>query len=69
MTTEAVEIPYKDAKGKEMKVGDLVLIPFRVSKLQGSVAQFVHLETVDAYGHINPTAKDKLQGRTRTGAK
>jgi hypothetical protein len=66
-TAEVNAAAYRDAKGKEMKVGDLVLVPFRISKLQGSSSQLVHLETVEAYGHINPAVKDKLQGRTRTG--
>jgi len=64
---ETAEVVYKDSKGKEIHAGDTVLIPFRVAKLGGGQAQLLHLESVEAYGHANPAAQDKLHGRTRTG--
>jgi hypothetical protein len=57
---------YKDAKGKEIEVGQVVLVPFRVIKMGGNVGPLLHLESVDAYGHINPNASGPLKGRTKT---
>jgi hypothetical protein len=58
---------YKDSKGNEIKHGDVVLVPCRVVKLVGGRGgALVHLESVEAYGHINPNAEGALKGRTRT---
>jgi len=56
---------YSDSKGQEIKVGATVLVPFRVVKLAGNSAQLVQLETVEAYGHINPNADGPNKGRTK----
>jgi hypothetical protein len=57
---------YKDSKGAEVKVGDTVLVPCRVVKLVGNAAPLVHLETDEAYGHVNPNVGGALKGRTKT---
>jgi hypothetical protein len=57
---------YKDKNGKEIKAGATVLVPCRVVKLSGNRAELVHLETQEAYGHINPNAEGPLKGRTKT---
>lgn len=65
--TDAVEaVSYKDKQGREIKQHEVVLIPFRVIKLAGMSSQLVHLETVEAYGHINPNVGGELRGRTKT---
>jgi hypothetical protein len=60
-------VSYKDQAGQEIKVGSLVLVPFRVTKLAGSTAPLLHLESIDAYGHENLSAPGPLKGRTKTG--
>jgi len=68
MATEAVsQTPYKDQVGREIKVGSMVLIPFRVTKFAGAAAPLLQLESLEAYGHENPSAQGPLKGRTRTG--
>jgi hypothetical protein len=59
-------VEYKDSKGQPIEVGATVLVPCRVVKLVGNTGALVQLESLEAYGHINPNVKDKLQGRTRT---
>lgn len=56
----------KDKKGQDVQHSSIVLIPFRVIKVGGTQSPLVHLETVDAYGHENPTAGGPLKGRTKT---
>ena len=63
-TTE--ETKYKDAKGNEIKPHDIVLVPCRVINLTGVSSPLVHLESVEAYGHINPNVGGPLKGRTKT---
>jgi hypothetical protein len=61
-------VEYKDSNGQEIKVGQTVLVPFRVSKLAGGQGgQLVHLESQEAYGHINPNVDGPLKGRTKNG--
>lgn len=62
----AVASAFKSRNAKELKVGTVINVPFRVVKLAGSHAPLVHLESVEAYGHTNPNANDKLGGRTKT---
>jgi hypothetical protein len=57
---------YKDKNGIEIKAGATVLVPCRVLKLSGNRAELVHLETVEAYGHVNPNADGPFKGRTKT---
>jgi hypothetical protein len=57
---------YKDSKGQEIKVGATVLVPCRVLKLSGNRSELVHLETQEAYGHVNPDVDNALKGRTKT---
>jgi|HubBroStandDraft_6_1064221.scaffolds.fasta_scaffold00599_21 hypothetical protein len=57
---------YKDSKGNEVKLGDTVLVPCRVVKLVGNAAPLVHLETEEAYGHVNQNIGGPLKGRTKT---
>jgi hypothetical protein len=55
-----------DKKGNEVKVGSVVLVPCRVSKLAGTRGQLVQLETIEAYGHENPNAGGQFKGRTKS---
>lgn len=48
----------KDKNGKDVTLGSVVLVPFRVIKLGGHQSPLVHLETAEAYGHE--------KGRTKT---
>lgn len=57
---------YKDKNGKEIKVGDTVLVPCTVLKLTGHAGQLVHLESHEAYGHANAAVQGPLKGRTKT---
>jgi len=58
---------YEDSKGNEIKAGAIVLVPCRVVKLAGGRGgELVHLESVEAYGHVNPNAEGALKGRTKT---
>lgn len=57
---------YKDSKGKDVKLGDTVLVPCRVVKLVGHASPLVHLESEEAYGHTNPDANGPFKGRTKT---
>lgn len=52
--------------GKELKVGTLVHVPFRVVKIGGHNSPLVHLESVEAYGHENKNAPGPLKGKTKT---
>jgi hypothetical protein len=63
---EENNVEYKDSKGNEIKVGATVLVPCRVIKLGGNASELVHLESLQAYGHINPNADGPNQGRTKT---
>jgi hypothetical protein len=57
----------KDKSGKDVTVGSIVHVPFRVSKLAGSRSPLVHLESLEAYGHENAAAGGALKGKTRSG--
>jgi hypothetical protein len=63
---EEKNMDYKDSKGAEIKVGATVMVPCRVAKLVGNQAPLVHLESIEAYGHINPNIDGPLKGRTKT---
>lgn len=63
---ETATVQYKDQDGKEIKLNSLVLVPCRVIKLGGGQAPLVHIESVEAYGHINPNVTGPLKGRTKT---
>jgi hypothetical protein len=57
---------YQDSKNQEITVGAIVLVPCRVVKLAGNNSPLVHLESIEAYGHINPNVTGALKGRTKT---
>jgi hypothetical protein len=58
---------FEDKSGKELTVGQTVLIPFRVTKLGGGQSPLVHLETIEAYGHENAAVGGALKGKTKNG--
>lgn len=43
----------KDKNGKDIAVNDVILIPFRVSKLGGGTGPLIEIQTVEKYGHDN----------------
>jgi len=54
----------KDSKGADVNLGDVVLIPMKVTKLGGRNSPLIQLETVERYGHDNGVV-GPLSGLTR----